>query len=147
MIAERVVAAAAMEGLALRLRQDQPAAQHARLPSPDPVVAQRHRSGQHEAAADGALLLRRRRPDRPEDADPGRRSIAAWTAIWCAGFSPATPTSTAIESEANAAKEAGIDGVPCFIFGGSIIVTGAQSPEYLASAIERTARQHTKARA
>ena len=36
-----------------------------------------------------------------------------------------------IEGEANAAKEAGIDGVPCFIFGGSTIVTGAQSPEYL----------------
>jgi predicted DsbA family dithiol-disulfide isomerase len=46
-----------------------------------------------------------------------------------------------IENEANSAKEAGIDGVPCFIFGGSVIVTGAQSPEYLASAIERTARQ------
>jgi uncharacterized membrane protein len=35
------------------------------------------------------------------------------------------------------AKEAGIDGVPCFIFGGSVIVTGAQSPEYLANAIAR----------
>jgi predicted DsbA family dithiol-disulfide isomerase len=44
-----------------------------------------------------------------------------------------------IEGEANSAKEAGIDGVPCFIFGGSAIVTGAQSPEYLASAIERIA--------
>jgi predicted DsbA family dithiol-disulfide isomerase len=44
-----------------------------------------------------------------------------------------------IEGEANGAKEAGIDGVPCFIFGGSAIVTGAQSPEYLASAIERIA--------
>jgi len=52
-----------------------------------------------------------------------------------------------IENEANSAKEAGIDGVPCFIFGGSTIVTGAQSPEYLASAIERTAKQLTKARA
>jgi predicted DsbA family dithiol-disulfide isomerase len=44
-----------------------------------------------------------------------------------------------IETEANSAKEAGIDGVPCFIFGGSVIVTGAQSPEYLAAAIERAA--------
>jgi predicted DsbA family dithiol-disulfide isomerase len=49
-----------------------------------------------------------------------------------------------IEADANAAKEAGIDGVPCFIFGGSVIVTGAQSPEYLASAIERTAGRHTR---
>jgi len=52
-----------------------------------------------------------------------------------------------IEGEAIAAKEAGIDGVPCFVFGGSVIVTGAQSPEYLASAIERTSGRHTRLRA
>ncbi len=52
-----------------------------------------------------------------------------------------------VEGEANSAKEAGIDGVPCFVFGGSVIVTGAQSPEYLASAIERTAGRHTRRRA
>jgi predicted DsbA family dithiol-disulfide isomerase len=52
-----------------------------------------------------------------------------------------------IEGEANSAKEAGIDGVPCFIFGGSVIVTGAQSPEYLASAIERTAGRHLRMQA
>ena len=52
-----------------------------------------------------------------------------------------------IENEAESAKEAGIDGVPCFVFGGSVIVTGAQSPEYLANAIERTAGRHTRLRA
>ena len=52
-----------------------------------------------------------------------------------------------IESEANSAKEAGIDGVPCFIFGGSVIVTGAQSAEYLASAVERTAGRQARVRA
>jgi predicted DsbA family dithiol-disulfide isomerase len=52
-----------------------------------------------------------------------------------------------IENEANSAKEAGIDGVPCFVFGGSVVVTGAQSPEYLASAIERTAGRQTRLRA
>ena len=52
-----------------------------------------------------------------------------------------------IENEANSAKEAGIDGVPCFIFGGSTIVTGAQSPEYLANAIERTAGKQARLRA
>jgi|SRR5579862_149055 len=52
-----------------------------------------------------------------------------------------------IENEANSAKEAGIDGVPCFVFGGSVIVTGAQSPEYLANAIERTSGRHTRMRA
>jgi predicted DsbA family dithiol-disulfide isomerase len=52
-----------------------------------------------------------------------------------------------VEGEANSAKEAGIGGVPCFIFGGSVIVTGAQSPEYLASAITRVAQQATRLRA
>jgi len=52
-----------------------------------------------------------------------------------------------IENEANSAKEAGIDGVPCFVFDGSVIVTGAQSPEYLAGAIERTAERHAQPRA
>jgi predicted DsbA family dithiol-disulfide isomerase len=44
-----------------------------------------------------------------------------------------------IEQEAQSAKEAGIDGVPCFIFGGKFAVSGAQAPEYLAQAIERAA--------
>jgi len=52
-----------------------------------------------------------------------------------------------IESEADSAKEAGIDGVPCFVIGGSDIVTGAQSPEYLASAIERTAGSQARLQA
>jgi len=52
-----------------------------------------------------------------------------------------------VESEANAAKEAGIDGVPCFVFGGRVIVTGAQSPEYLANAIRRTAAGPSRVRA
>ncbi len=49
-----------------------------------------------------------------------------------------------IEGEANSAKEAGIDGVPCFIFGGNAIVTGAQSPDYLANAIQRVAGRHAR---
>ena len=52
-----------------------------------------------------------------------------------------------ITGEAEAAKEAGIDGVPCFIFGGNIVVTGAQSPEYLASAIARAAANPERKRA
>jgi predicted DsbA family dithiol-disulfide isomerase len=42
-----------------------------------------------------------------------------------------------IEREAVSAKEAGIEGVPCFIFGGKFAVSGAQAPEYLAEAIVR----------
>jgi len=49
-----------------------------------------------------------------------------------------------IEGEAESAKEAGIDGVPCFIFGGSAIVTGAQSPEYLANAITRVSGRNAR---
>jgi predicted DsbA family dithiol-disulfide isomerase len=49
-----------------------------------------------------------------------------------------------IEAEANAAKEAGIDGVPCYIFGGLIAVGGAQPPEYLAEAIERAATERAR---
>jgi predicted DsbA family dithiol-disulfide isomerase len=45
----------------------------------------------------------------------------------------------AIEQESQEAKQAGIEGVPCFIFGGKFAVSGAQSPEYLAQAIERIA--------
>jgi predicted DsbA family dithiol-disulfide isomerase len=42
-----------------------------------------------------------------------------------------------VEAEAQSAKDAGIDGVPCFIFGGVFAVSGAQAPEYLADAIKR----------
>ncbi|HVZ51053.1 MAG TPA: DsbA family oxidoreductase [Pseudolabrys sp.] len=46
----------------------------------------------------------------------------------------------AVAQEAQQAKEAGIEGVPCFIFGGKFAVSGAQAPEYLAAAIERAAQ-------
>lgn len=44
-----------------------------------------------------------------------------------------------VGAQAQQAKEAGIEGVPCFIFGGRFAVSGAQAPEYLAEAIERVA--------
>lgn len=46
-----------------------------------------------------------------------------------------------VTRQAQSAKEAGIDGVPCFIFGGKYAVSGAQAPEQLASAIERAAAE------
>jgi len=46
-----------------------------------------------------------------------------------------------VAQQAQNAKEAGIDGVPCFIFAGVFAVSGAQAPEYLAGAIERAAEQ------
>jgi predicted DsbA family dithiol-disulfide isomerase len=49
-----------------------------------------------------------------------------------------------VEQAANSAKEAGIDGVPCFILGGLIAVQGAQAPEHIAQAIERAANEYAK---
>jgi predicted DsbA family dithiol-disulfide isomerase len=49
-----------------------------------------------------------------------------------------------VEREAESAKEAGIEGVPCFIFGGLVAVQGAQAPEHLAQAIERAADEYAK---
>jgi predicted DsbA family dithiol-disulfide isomerase len=46
-----------------------------------------------------------------------------------------------VEAEARWAQEGGIGAVPCFIFGGLLAVGGAQSPEYLAQAIERAANE------
>jgi predicted DsbA family dithiol-disulfide isomerase len=42
------------------------------------------------------------------------------------------------------AKAAGIDGVPMFIFNGVLAVSGAQSPEYLVSAMERSIAEREK---
>ena len=44
-------------------------------------------------------------------------------------------------------QDAGIDGVPCFIFGGRLAVQGAQAPEHLAQAIERAANEYGKGEA
>ena len=65
--------------------------------------------------------------------------MSAWTPTRRARCWPATPTSSKVESAANSAKDAGIDGVPTFILGGVAAVTGAQSPEVLANAIEQIA--------
>jgi predicted DsbA family dithiol-disulfide isomerase len=49
-----------------------------------------------------------------------------------------------VSDEAESAKNAGIDGVPCFILGGTLAVSGAQAPDYLADAIERAATEYAK---
>ena len=85
-------------------------------------------------------FTRRRRPHRPRavlvqaaadvglDAEDVRAALASDQDV------------AQIEQEAQSAKEAGIEGVPCFIFGGKFAVSGAQSPEYLAEAIDRMAQ-------
>ena len=102
-IAERV-GAGRRRRAHLRARQDQAPAQHARLPPADPVGAQRHRSGAHEAAADGALFHRRRRPQRPRGAGRGRGRLRPGRRPGARACSPATPTSTASRAKPTAPR-------------------------------------------
>ena len=52
-----------------------------------------------------------------------------------------------VAKEAESAKEAGIDGVPCFVLGGVIAVQGAQTPDHLAQAIDRAAQEYASRQA
>lgn len=49
-----------------------------------------------------------------------------------------------VATEANVAKNAGIDGVPYFIFGNVLAVAGAQDPSYLADALGRAALEYAR---
>ena len=49
-----------------------------------------------------------------------------------------------VEAEANAAKDAGIDGVPYFVFGNVLAVAGAQDPRYLADALGRASVEYAR---
>jgi predicted DsbA family dithiol-disulfide isomerase len=77
-------------------------------------------------------VLVRAAADRGLDADLVRQRLAGDTDV------------ARVEREAESAKEAGIEGVPCFIFGGLMAVSGAQAPEHLAQAIERAANEYGK---
>jgi predicted DsbA family dithiol-disulfide isomerase len=145
-IAERIASAAALEGLAYNpdkiSRQPNTLDCHrlilwSRSASDPGQVKQRLMELYFAEGADlsDAKVLIQAAVDCGMDGDLVRRLLASDADV------------DRIEGDANAAKEAGIDGVPCFIFGGSVIVTGAQSPEYLASAIERTAGQQARLRA
>jgi len=145
-IAERVVAAAAMEGL---------------IYAPDKVSRQPNTLDCHRlilwsrsATDPGRMKQRLMELYFAEGADLSDSKVLIQAAIDCGMDGDLVRCLLAsdadidrIENDATAAREAGIDGVPCFIFGSSVIVTGAQSPEYLASAIERTAGRHTRLRA
>jgi predicted DsbA family dithiol-disulfide isomerase len=49
-----------------------------------------------------------------------------------------------VETEANAAKDAGIEGVPYFVFGNVLAVAGAQEPSYLADALGRASGEYAR---
>ena len=145
-IAERVAAAAAMEGLVY---------------APDKISRQPNTLDCHRlilwsrSASDPARVKQRLMELYfAEGADLSNPTVLIQAAVDCGMDGDLVRRLLAsdadvdrVENEATSAKEAGIDGVPCFIFGGSVIVTGAQSPEYLASAIERSAGGSTRLRA
>ncbi len=145
-IAERVVAAAAMEGLLY--------ASDAIGPQPNTLDCHRLILWSRSATDPGNMKQRLMELYFSEGADLTDPKTLIQAAIDCGMDGDLVRRLLAsdadverIEEEATNAKEAGIDGVPCFIFGSSVIVTGAQSPEYLASAIERTSGRHTRIRA
>lgn len=55
-----------------------------------------------------------------------------------------TDDADTVARAAKSAAEAGIDGVPCFIFGGVFAVSGAQEAAYLADAIDRAQAELAK---
>jgi predicted DsbA family dithiol-disulfide isomerase len=145
-IAERVAAAAAMEGL--------PYAPGKISRQPNTLDCHRLILWSRSATDPGRVKQRLMELYFAEGADLSDPKVLIQAAIDCGMDGELVRRLLAsdadvdrVETDANNAKEAGIDGVPCFVFGGSVIVTGAQSPEYLASAIERTSGRHTRLRA
>jgi predicted DsbA family dithiol-disulfide isomerase len=141
-IAQRVVAAAAEEGLVYH---------------PDKVKRQPNTLDCHRlilwAGPDNTARMKQRLMELyfTEGGDLTDREVLVAAAADC-GLDPdrirallATDTDIArVEQEANSAKEAGIDGVPCFIFGNLLAVSGAQSPDYLADAITRAGAEYAR---
>ena len=98
----------------------------------------------HEAAPDAALFQRRRRSHRPRGAGQGGRRLRHGCRRRCAQRLATDEDVARIEAEANSANEAGIQGVPFFIFGNLLAVSGANPPEHLAQAIEQASAEFAK---
>ena len=126
-IAERVAAAAAAEGLTYELKKMKR----------QPNTIDCHRLilwARNGADLSDREVLVQAAKDCGMDGDLVRRLLAGEDDV------------ARVTGEANGAKEAGIDGVPTFIFDSSLLLTGAQPPDFLATAIAR-AGQQTKATA
>jgi predicted DsbA family dithiol-disulfide isomerase len=139
-IAQRVAAAAASEGLIYA--SDKMARQ--------PNTLDCHRLIRWAGDSGKAAAMKQRLMDLyfSEGGDLSDRSVLVQAAVDCGMNGERVRTLLAgdtdieqVEAEANAAKEAGIDGVPCFILGGAFAVSGAQEPSYLADAIKRAAAE------
>lgn len=138
-IAQRVSAAAAAEGLTYAMDKI----------SRQPNTLDAHRMIRWADEIGKAAEMKQRLMDLyfTEGADLTNHAVLAQAAADIGLDAEATRKALAsdkdiaeIEREALSAKEAGIDGVPCFIFGGKFAISGAQAPEYLAEAIERMAQ-------
>jgi len=142
-IAKRVEAAAAQEGLVYAL--DKIARQ------PNTIDAHRLIRWAHERGDPAKMKQRLMELYFRDGADLTDREVLVQAARE-AGLDPdevrrdlASERDVAeVEAEAARANQAGINGVPFFIFGNRIRVSGAQSPEILASAIDE-ARETTPA--
>jgi predicted DsbA family dithiol-disulfide isomerase len=137
-IAGRVAAAAAEEGLTYDVGKMQR----------QPNTLDSHRLIRWAGEAGKAAQMKQRLMDLyfTEGGDLSDRDVLVKAAADCGLDAEATRARlasdediAAVEAQARAAQEAGINGVPCFIFGGAFAVSGAQSPEYLAEAIGRAA--------
>jgi predicted DsbA family dithiol-disulfide isomerase len=140
-IAQRVVDAASQEGLTY---------------NPDKISRQPNTTDCHRLirwAGENAAAMKQRLMDLyfTEGGDLTDAAVLAQAAADCgmdrAQIAARLATEEDVEQvsrEAESAKEAGIDGVPCFIFGGLLAVSGAQAPDYLAGAIERAAQEVQK---
>ena len=138
-IAQRVSAAAAAEGLTYAMdkisRQPNTLDAHRLIRWADEIgkaaeMKQRLMDLYFTAGADltNHAVLAQAAADIGLDAEATRKALASDKDV------------AEIEREALSAKEAGIDGVPCFIFGGKFAISGAQESDYLAEAIERMAQ-------
>jgi predicted DsbA family dithiol-disulfide isomerase len=140
-IAQRVAQAAAADGLTYNL---------------DGIKRQPNTLDCHRLilwAGDRAARMKQRLMELyfAEGADLTDRDVLVTAAAACGLDAPRTRERLGSEEdveritrEADSAKEAGIDGVPCFIFGGHIAVLGAHAPGHLAQAIARAANQQAQ---
>ncbi len=103
--------------------------------------------------ADGAAKMKQRLMELyfTEGADLTDREVLVRAAVDCGMDADLTRELLAsdrdvdrVTAEATQAKEAGIDGVPCFILGGVMAVSGAQDPAYLADAMARAVQEVEK---
>ncbi len=145
-IAERIAAAADAEGLVYRVEAI------ARQPNTLDCHRLIRWAGADGAAGpgEGAGRMKQRLMDLyfSEGADLTEREVLVQAAADCGMDADETRERLAsdadeleVTAEAMAASNAGVEGVPCFIFGGVLAVAGAQAPDYLAGALARAFAQ------